>query len=185
MKTLAVSILAIAAMALIAVQHQQLGHLRAETASLQQASAEAEQLKVDIAKSTDAEANAEDEIARLREENRDLLKLRSQVQQLRDVTAQLEKVRAENLRLQSVARNASSRDAKQNTYQPIVVHIQNLSFQGLATPEAAVQTFLWADRNGNIETLSNCILPERWPVIRDQYQNVKRYHQGINSGATV
>jgi hypothetical protein len=68
MKTLALGVLTIAATALIAVQHQQLDRLRAENTSLQQASAEADQLKVDLAKSTGAEADAEDEIARLREE---------------------------------------------------------------------------------------------------------------------
>ena len=88
MKTLALGVLVIATTALIAVQHQQLGQLRAENMSLQQVSAEADQLKADLAKSTGTEADAEDEIARLREGNRDLLKLRNQVYQLRQATSQ-------------------------------------------------------------------------------------------------
>lgn len=191
MKTLALSALAIAAMALIALQHQQLGQLRAENASLQQGSAEADRLKTDLAKSTGAEANAEDEIARLREENRDLLKLRNQVYQLREASAEFEQVRAENARLQSLARNAPNRDAKQVLFQPIVIQIQNLSYQGLGTPEAAVQTFLWAQRDGNADELSNCILPDRWSDILFRYgdiahiQNIMRQRPKFDGGITI
>lgn len=179
MKTLALVSLAIAAAALIAVQHQQLGHLRAENAILQQASTEANQLKADLAKSTGAEADAEDKIARLREENRDLLKLRNQVYQLRQATAQFEQISAENQRLQSVAGSAGKPDAKQVVFQPIAVLVQNLYNQGLGTPEAAAQTFFWADRDGDGDTLSHCILPERWSHIQDSYQG--NYRRNFSS----
>lgn len=170
MRTLALSILAIAAMALIALQHEQLSQLRAENANLQQASAEADRLKSDLAKSTSVEADAEDEIVRLREENRDLLKLRNQVYQLRQAAAQFEQVSAENLRLQSLAANAPKPPSRETLVQPIIIiQIQNLSYQGLGTPEAAVQTFLWAEREGNADALSNCIVPERWARIRNIY----------------
>lgn len=178
-------------MALIALQHQQLGQLRAENRNLQQASAEAEQLKADLAKSTGAEADAEDEITRLRDENRDLLKLRNQVYQLREATAQFEPVRAENVRLQSLARNSPNGDVKQNVFQPIVIQIQNLSYQGLGTPEAAVQTFLWAERDGNADALSNCILPERWSRIVNVYGGVAsiadnmRQRQKMDNGISI
>lgn len=185
MKTLALGTLAIAATALIAVQHQQLGQLRGENANLQQASAETDQLKADLAKSTGAEADAEDEIARLREENRDLLKLRNQVYQLREATAQFEQVRAENQRLEAVARNVSDRDTKQVLFQPIVIEIQNLSYQGFNTPEAALQTFLWAQRDGNADMLSNCILPERWAEIRSRNGNMVWQRQNVPSGIYI
>lgn len=184
MKTLALAVLAIASAALIAVQHQQLGRLRAENGTLQQASTEADQLKADLAKSTGAESDAEDEIARLREENRDLLKLRNQVYQLREVTAQFEQVRSENQRLRSVAHNASDREPKQVVFQPIVIEVQNLSYQGLNTPEAAVQTFLWAQRDGNADVLSSCILPEQAAEIRSRYGNIAQ-RQNVASGISV
>lgn len=167
MKTLALVILAIAAMALVAVQHQQLGHLRAENVTLQQASAEAGQLKADLTKSTGVEADAEDKITRLREENRDLLKLRNQVHQLREATAQFEQVSAENQRLQSLAGNAAKTTANDTVFQPILILIQNLSDEGLGTPEAAAQTFFWAEREGNTDVLFNCVVPENRRQIQD------------------
>lgn len=185
MKTFALAVLAIAATALIAVQHQQLGRLRAENVSLQQASAEADQLKADLAKSAGAEADAEDETARLRKENRDLLKLRNQVYQLREVTGQFEQVRAENQRLQAAARNVSSHDPKQGGFQPIVIEIQNLTYQGMNTPEAAVQTFLWAQRDGHVDELYNCYLPERQAEIRSRYGNSVWLRQDVDNGVTV
>jgi hypothetical protein len=185
MKTLALGLLAIVTTALIAVQHQQLGQLRTENASLQQASAEADQLKADLVKSTGAEAEAEDEIARLHEENRDLLKLRNQVYQLRQATTQFEQVRAENQRLQEVAQNNRTREPKHVAFQPIVIEIQNLTFQGLNTPEAAVQTCLWAQREGNADALYNCYVPERQAEIRTRYGNMQWQRQNIPSGITI
>jgi hypothetical protein len=167
MKTLALGVLAVAVAALVAVQHQQLGQLRAENVTLQQASAEADQLKADLAKSTGAQADAEDEITRLREENRDLLRLRNQVYQLREATTQFEQVSADNQRLRAVAQSAPRTATKDELAQPIIILIQNLSNQGLRTPEAAAQTFFWAERDGNIDALSNCILPEHVAEIQD------------------
>jgi hypothetical protein len=184
MKTLALGVLAIAATALIAVQHQQLGQLRTENGSLQQASAETDQLKADLAKSTGAEAD-EDEIARLHEENRDLLKLRNQVYQLRQATAQFEQVRAENQRLQEVAQNNRARETKHVAFQPIVIEIQNLTYQGLNTPEAAVQTCLWAERERNADALYNCYVPERQAEIRSRYGNMQWQGQSAPSGITI
>lgn len=168
MKTLALGVLAIAVTALVAVQHQQLGQLHAENATLQTSAAEADQLKADLAKSTGAEANAEGEIARLREENHDLLKLRNQVYQLRQATAQFQQVSAENQRLQAPHQNASTRhsDPKEVVFQPIVILVQNLYDEGLNTPESATETFFWAERAGP-EALRNCVVPERWPQIAD------------------
>lgn len=182
MKALAFVILAIAAAALIAVQHRQLGQLRAENTNLQHASAEAEQLKADLAKSADSEAGSEDEIARLREENRDLLKLRNQVYQLRQATAQFQQVSAENQRLQTAVRNTPKPARKDDLTQPILITIQNLSNRGLNTPEDATQTFFWAECTRNADALSGCIVPERWSHIRDSYQgDVRQNFNNVES----
>jgi hypothetical protein len=183
MKTLALGASVIAATALIVVQHQQLGRMRAENSSLQQASAEADQLKVDLAKSTGAEADAEDEIARLREENRDLLKLRNQVYQLHQATAQFEQVREDNQRLQAVAHNTSNHDTKRTIFQPTVILVQNLFDRGMNTPEAAATTFFWAQHEGDVDALSRCVVPERWPAIRDSYRGY--LHQNFSQIASI
>jgi hypothetical protein len=161
MKTLIFSSMVLVGLLLVGLQHKQLGELRAENVTLTQASVEANQLKADLGKSTGDEARDAEEIARLREENHDLLKLRNEVNQLRDARVQFEKVSAENQRLQATARNAPKPASKETVIQPILVLVANLSNQGWGTPEATVQTLYWAERQGNQEMLSRCILPEQ------------------------
>jgi hypothetical protein len=165
MKILVFSSFAAVGLLLVAWQHQQLGHLRAENAALGQASTEADRLKADLARSAGLEAQDTDEIDRLREENHDLLKLRNEVNQLRDARATFEKVSAENQRLQEQVKSAAKTDAKQAPMRPIHIRMDSLYDRGLGTPETAVQTFLWAERSGNAEELSRCLTSERWSQI--------------------
>ena len=166
MKVLIFSSLTLAGLLLVTLQHRQIGQLSAENAILQQSTAEANQLKADLAKYAGAQAqDAAEEIERLRQENRDLLRLRNEVNQLNDAHAQFEKVSAENLRLQTLVRNMPN--PHQNTIQPILIRIDSLYDRGLSTPEAAVQTFFWAEHNGSMDELSRCVLPERWRGMRD------------------
>jgi uncharacterized protein YdcH (DUF465 family) len=167
MKILIFGLLGTVGLALVALQHQQLGRLRAENATLASAAAEANQLKADLAQSSGTEAQDADEIARLREENHDLLKLRNEVNQLRDARAQFEKVSAENQRLQAQVRTAANSNAKQAPMQPILIRVESLYDRGLSTPENAVQTILWAERSGNVEELSRCVTPKRWSQVYD------------------
>lgn len=165
MKTLVFSSIAVATFLLVGWQHQQLSHLRAENTSLMQSASEADRLKADLAQSAGMEAQDADEIARLREENHDLLKLRNEVNQLRDARATFEKVSAENQRLQEQVRTAAKINAKQAPMQPILIRVDSLYDRGLNTPENAMQTFFWAERSGNVDELSRCMAPEHWSRI--------------------
>lgn len=162
MKILVFSSIAVVTLLLVGLQHQQLSHLRAENATLQQSAAEADQLNADRAKSSDDQAQDAEEIARLQEENHDLLRLRNEVNQLRDARATFEKVTAENQRLQMLARSAVRAVPKQASMQPILIRVDSLYDRGQGTPEAAAQTLLWAEHNGNVEVLSRCMEPKRW-----------------------
>ncbi len=173
MKTLIFSSIALVELLLVGLQHQQLRELRAENASLQKASAEASQLKADLDKSNGDEAQDTDEIARLREENHDLLKLRGEINQLRDAKVQFEKVSAENQRLQSLAKTAAKTDPNQ-AMQPITVQINNLVNRGLNTPEDAVQTFYWAQRDRNADTLERSVTPTSWKNFRNYLDGWRR-----------
>jgi len=159
MKILVFGSLAVAGLLLVGLQHRQIQDLRAENATLLQSSAEASRLKADLDKSTSDTSQDEAEIARLREENHDLLKLRNEVNQLRNARTQFEKVSAENRRLRLIATNAAGAEAKQSM-QPIVMRADNLFNRGQDTPEATCQTFFWAAREHNTETLTRCVLPE-------------------------
>ena len=183
MKILIFSSLAIASILLVTVQHQQLGQLRAENATLEQASTEADQLKADLAKSTGNETQDAAEIERLRGENRDLLKLRNEVNQLRDARVQFEKVSAENQRLQSVAKSAPKAQPKERTMQPIVVQMASVYDRGQATPEFALQTFYWAQRERNSDALSRCVTPQSWTGFREYLDGWRR--QNLDQIASI
>jgi len=176
MKILAFSLLAVAGLTLVGWQHQQLGQLSGENAKLQQSAAEADHLKADLAKFNDAQAqDATVEIDRLHEENRDLLKLRNEVNQLRDTRAEFQKVSAENQRLRSQPRPTPQPAVNQMLIQPIVININGLYDRGLNTPEDTVQTFYWAQREGNRDAVSRCVTPQSWQFIRnDINQGVRR-----------
>ena len=179
MKTLIFGSLTVVGLLLVAVQHQQIGNLRAESAALEQSSTEAAQLKADLAKSTGNEAQDAQEIDRLREENRDLLKLRNEVNQLRDARLQFEKVSAENQRLQLVARNAPRPETKDKAMRPIVTKVDNLVNRGLNTPELAVLTAFCAERNQDLDLLTWCVVTERVPVFRDNFN--RGMHQWLGN----
>jgi hypothetical protein len=167
MKTLIFSSMALVGLLLVGLQHQQLGQMRAENANLQQASAEATRLKADLAQSTGDEAQDEAEIARLREENRDLLKLRGEINQLREARAQFEKVSAENQRLVSLVKSTPKPQAKETVMQPVTIQINALYDRGLNTPEDALQTFYWAQRDRNKDGLSRSVTQRSWNDFRD------------------
>src|ERR1700743_3582088 len=176
MKILVFSSVAVVGLLLVGLQHQQLGHLCAENATLEQSANEASQLKADLARSTGDEAQDAEEIIRLREENHELLRLRNEVNQLRDARATFEKVNAENQRLQEQVRTAEKSNAKQAPMQPILTRMESLYDRGLSTPENAVQTILWAERSGNIGGLSRCVTPKRWAQIYESIPEQDRQH---------
>ena len=157
MKTLIFSAMAVAALLLVGWQHQQLGQLRSEKAALEQSSAEANQLKADLAKSSGDETRDAEEIDRLREENHDLLKLRNEVFQLREARVQFEKVSAENQRLQSLSKSSSAKGESKQSMQPIVLRMDAIFNRGMSTPEDAVQTFYWAQRERDSGTFSRSV----------------------------
>ena len=167
MKILIFSSLTIVGLLLVGLQHQQLRELRAENASLQQASAEANRLKADLDKSSSDEAQDEAEIARLREENHDLLKLRNEVNQLRDARVQFEKVSVENQRLVSLAKSTPKSQTKENVMHPITIQVNMLFNRGQATPEDAIQTFYWAVRERNSDALQHSVTPRSWSQFQE------------------
>lgn len=168
MKTLIFSSLALVGLLLVGLQHHQLRELRADNAKLQQDSAEANQLKADLEKSNADETQDEDEIARLREENHSLLKLRNEVNQLREARAQFEQASAENQRLLAQVKAAAKIQAKQSV-KPVTIQISRLFDRGLNTPENAIQTYYWAVREQNMDSLTRAITP----------RNLKQL-QGVN-----
>jgi len=179
MKTLIFSSLAIVGLLLVGLQHQQLRELRRENAALQQSSAEANQLRADLAKSSFDQSQDDDEIARLQEENHELLKLRNEVNQLRETRAQFEKLNAENKRLVAQTK-VSANNQPRPSVQPVSIRINNMVNRGWGSPEDTLQTFFWAQRERNNDAFQHSVTPKSWKNFRDyldddSWQNFRNY----------
>src|SRR6185437_1187860 len=93
---------------------------------------------------------------------------------------QFEKVSAENQRLQAVAKTTPKSEANPSM-RPITIQLNALYDRGLNTPESAMQTYYWALREGNAETLSRCVMPQLRTQNRDYYLSGKPQVDGILS----
>jgi hypothetical protein len=185
MKILIFGAMAVAGVLLVAVQHQQVGTLRAENAALSQSSTEADRLKADLAKSTGNEAQDAEEMNRLREENRDLLKLRNEVNQLREVKTVFEKVSLENKELMARAKAVPATGTNSGTTQTIVIPMVSLFDRGLSTPEFALQTFYWAQREKNSDAFIRTVAPESRDKFRDYLQWDGWRRQNLNDITSI
>lgn len=131
-------------------EHEALTKDSAEAQRLTKENRDAGQLHVDTA-----------EMEKLRQSNSELLKLRNEATQLRGQAADLAALRAENQRLAAQAKSIASQPGKTPITQlPDFVAKASLHDAGLATPEAAVQTFLWSVSQGNMQRLQQCMAPD-------------------------
>jgi hypothetical protein len=101
-------------------------------------------------------APATEDLQKLRRENEDLLRLRNEVRQLRSRMPELTEARAENQRLLQAIHNPSIAAAPQSPTPAGFVAREALADVGLETPEAAVQTFFRALRDGDVQRMHDC-----------------------------
>lgn len=108
-------------------------------------------------KATNWEVGAlQSEIITLREQTRDLPKLRNEVSQLRARRAELVAARAENARLLEVKRTGAMLPRE---IPPGFIAKEQLQNAGYATPEAAVETFFWAMRESRLDLMLQSLSP--------------------------
>ena len=124
-------------------------------------------------------AGANDEVLRLREANKDLPKLRNEVRQLRRRADEMAKLRADNERLQ----NVSKQGAKQ--YPPDFVRRAALVDKGLATPEATIQTFMWAMTQGNVSRMKDCMSAEDAAKLSQQQSDDQMREDMAKAGKAI
>lgn len=98
-----------------------------------------------------------DEIEGLREQTRELPRSRNEVRQLRSQTNALAKAQVELQRLLAeLARMTNAPPAPPTPEQGFVMN--NLwANAGLSTPESTIQTYFWALRQRDVETLAACL----------------------------
>jgi hypothetical protein len=151
LKLAAVLFLAVMIVAAVAMQSA-IKEARAEQQNLLQPSADAGVLPEN--KAAPQSSVVSDEVQKLRDANKDLPKLRNEVRQLRRQAAEMEKLRADNERL----KNAPKPVPRQ--YPPDYIKKNAFVDAGLATPEATVQTFLWALTRRDYKRFMDCLSSE-------------------------
>ena len=140
-----------------------------------------ESLRAELAVAQQTIANAgvqsgpqNEELERLRTEAREVHKLRNEVSQLRAGTKEVDRLRTENQRLQGSSRAlqaapspavAPSATASQDGY----FAKETWTFTGYATPEAALQSVIWAMREGDTKTLLASLAPEEMARMQKEW----------------
>jgi len=97
----------------------------------------------------------EQEIMALREQTKDLAKLRNEVGRLRAARTELAVARTESTRLTEAKETATPAPPTPLGFTAR----QQLANVGFATPEATLQTFFWAMNEGNLETALEALSP--------------------------
>lgn len=107
------------------------------------------------------DATAGEELEKLRGETRDLPKLRNDVRQLRLELRQATEAWAENERLRQSVQSAPTNGVRQSSPTPPgFTSREALVESGLATPEATVQSFFRAMRDGDGQRFMQVLTPE-------------------------
>ena len=89
----------------------------------------------------------------------DLLRLRNEVRQLRAQQPEVDHLRAENGRLDSEINSGITAPQKLSELEGFVAK-ESWSNAGFETPEAALQTFFWAIREGDLARIAECMPPK-------------------------
>jgi len=167
-RALKITVGLLCASALVAVLLRQiaLSKARSEHEALETASQEAQRL---IRENADMERlRAENrEIEALRNETRDLHKLRNEVRQLREQAKGLAQVQSENQRLKATVVTRTNATTPAAAAQPLTT-LDQVSYFGMDTPEATLQSFLWAVRQEDVRVFRNCLTPERQKEMESQ-----------------
>ena len=131
------------------IQRHSITELRRENSALQAQAVELPNLRRENQRMANLAVDA-DELAHLRQEHGELLRLRGEAGMLRSENRRLARVEQENQRLRNSLANGSQQERKEAPATDFLLS-DNWTDLGLATPDTAVQTWLWALRNGNAE----------------------------------
>lgn len=153
---LLLALVAVGGVAMVASNQNTIAKARAEHQALLAESEEAHRLAEENKDMTRLRAEGAD-LEKLRQENKELPKLRNDVRQLRRQAEELKKLQAENQRLQTQQKSGVSGHVQM---PPGYITKSAMVDAGLGSPEAAMQTALWAMCHGNYKRLLECMTPE-------------------------
>jgi RNA polymerase sigma factor (sigma-70 family) len=143
----------------LVLEHQAQARLSTDNAALEQQVAQAARLGTENQRLTDILSPAGGNGSQLE----DLERLRQTALQLRQQARGLAEARAENRELRSARASAATRPLSLAERWPkplLVLPKESWTFAGYATPEAALQSLLWAGAGGDAEAILNASIPE-------------------------
>jgi len=124
-----------------------------------------------------ASARTNEELERLRTEAREVRQLRNEISHLRSGVKELDQLRIENEQLRAATRQSSAA-AKTGAAIPAAAPLQegyyakeSWAFSGYATPEAALQSVIWAMREGDTKTFLSSLAPEEMARVQREWGN--------------
>jgi RNA polymerase sigma factor (sigma-70 family) len=187
----------------LVVQHQSLARLRQDNRSLQQQVEELRDAKSQLAKA----AVDPGELAKRQRDQSELLRLRGEVSVLRQQTKELDALRSENHQVRA-ALEASLKTQSAGTVETVATADywprDSWAFAGYASPDAALQTFVWAASRGDLKTLLGSVTGEAQKRIEKDMEgksegeaslkaiddainlkSVRVYHRNVQSDDTV
>lgn len=189
---LAAGAILLAAVGMAAWQSVVTGRLQRENEQLRR---EIDVAQGEQAGKTQAEtARRDEELERLKTEAREILKLRNEVSQLRQASnelsrlrqqvPELEVLRAENQRLRAVAASAPAAVGAPDTAAALVAK-ENWNFSGYGTPEAALQSVVWAMREGDPATFLAALTPEEQARVQKEWGSKSMAEVGVEGRKQV
>ena len=165
----------LASLAIHVVERRRISGLRQVNEGLRDGLAAAQQLIG--TKSSDQRAPPAEELERLKAEAREVHKLRNEVSQLRAGAKEVDQLRAENRRLRGEGRplqaapSAGAAVPSATTSTEGYYAKENWAFTGYATPEAALESVIWAMREGDTRMLLTSLTPEEMARMQKEWGN--------------
>ena len=165
--------LLMASVAVVVVEKRRIAGLQQENESLR---AELALVQQSIkAKASEQTLASKEELERLQAEAREVHKLRNEVSQLRVSMKEADQLRVENQRLRGAVRAPQAAPGNGATASPAIPSQEgyfakeNWAFTGYATPEAALQSVIWAMREGDTTTFLASLAPEEMARVQKEW----------------
>jgi hypothetical protein len=145
---------------LLFMQYQSVRRLKQESQTLEQQAGQLTQLAAENERLSNLLAQVTGALRQSKEQERELLRLRAEVARVRQQNKDVDKVREENRQLRAGLANRQNAsgatmvtEAASADYWPK----NSWAFAGYATPEASLQSGLWAANSGDVGTFFSSI----------------------------